>query len=830
MNMHTPKILLAVLAALVLAACGDTSKTNTLDDISHDADPENYTGPDAATDDVLAFQAELWSKIAGGDRCGACHNQVTGQAPLFARDDDVNLAYAAANPLVNLANPEESELVARVASGHNCWREDGDTDICAEEMATYIRNWAQASIGGPASTVTLVAPPEYIPGATKNFPPTSTLFAATVWPVLNEYCERCHAPDAENPQAPFFAQDNVDAAYSAARNAINLNSPASSRFVQRLGEEAHNCWDVCADNAAEMQAAIQAMADAIIIEPLAPETIASRALGLREGIVASTGGRHESNLVAKYQFKEGSGNIAHDTSGDISGPIDLTLSPTGVSWVGGWGLRFDGGKAQGTTLASRKLYSRLLASGEYSIEAWVTPANTSQEGPARIVSYSGGDDVRNFMLGQSMYSYNFLNRTSGTDGNGEPSLSTAGELLQASTQHVVVTYTPVEGRRVYVNGAYTEDPDPSDSGTFSAWNDSFALVLGSEVDGSNPWRGEIRMLAIHGRALTPEQIDQNFQAGVGERFYLLFAIGHLIDAPETYVLFEGSRFDEYSYLLSAPRVVSLNEDYTPSNIPLAGMRIGVNGQVPNLGQAYTTVDVVLDGESWVPGSGQQLSGIGTIIPLASGPDFDRFFLTFERLGALENVQTGSTPPAPADPLGDPQPDIGLRLFETINVALSEITTIPTTHINAAATPRIDVPAMYELVKQQLPASDLISGFSSAHQIGITQLAMEYCSALVEDPLSTTYFAGFNLDGAYTSVLDTPAERSALIDPLILHVANTNLLSMPVVEDFGNELDALIVRLSDSCTGSCTANPVGRTQLIAKAVCTAASANAALLLQ
>ncbi|MFZ5724320.1 MAG: LamG-like jellyroll fold domain-containing protein [Pseudomonadota bacterium] len=811
--------ILAVSAAALLAACGEDSDTKTLPDTSHDIDPAAYSGPPPATADVAAFKQFVWNNLATANRCGNCHG-TGGQSPQFVRDDDINLAYAAANTVADLVDPEDSRLVERVDNGHHCWSDD--TDICAEVMTTYIRNWAQATVGGPASEVVLTAPPEHIPGATKNFPPDSTLFGNTVWPVVNEYCAGCHAPDADNPQAPFFAQDDIESAYAAARNTIDLNDPADSRLVQRLRNEFHNCWDDCAANAGEMQEAVEAMADNIVVTPLPPETIASRALGLREGIVASSGGRHEANVIAKYEFKEAGGTLVHDTSG-ISPALDLTLTGA-ATWVGGWGVRFDGGKAQGSTLNSRKLHDLLGASGEYSIEAWIAPANVTQEGPARIVSYSGGDDVRNFMLGQSMYNYDFLNRNDDTDGNGEPALSTADadQRLQATLQHVVVTYTASGGRRIHVNGEYTGDVDPAGPGTFAGWNNSFALVLGSEVDGTSPWRGVIRLLAVHSRALNDEQIAQNFEAGVGERFFLLFAIGHLIDEPDTYVLFEGSQFDSYSYLLAAPRVISLDPAFSPGSIPLAGMRIGINGGVPTVGQAYGTLDTTVDDGQWIPGTGQLLSRLGTAIPLENGPDFDQFFLTFERLGDQENVSTPSMSPAPPLPVGAPVPDIGLRLFDTINAALSEITGIP---VNDPA-----VADMYLRVKQQLPASDLITGFSSAQQIGITQLAIEYCNTLVEDPVSSIYFAGFNLDAPYNTALDSAGERSALIDPLVLHVANTSLLTMPDIVDINTELDALITRLVDSCTGACAADPVGRTQTIAKAVCTAASANAAMLIQ
>ena len=61
---------------------------------------------------------------------------------------------------------------------------------------------------------------------------------------------------------------------------------------------------------------------------------------------------------------------------------------------------------------------------------------------------------RNFKLGQTMYNYDFFNRSSVTNANGDPQLSTPDddEVLQATLQHVVATFDPVDGRRIYVNG------------------------------------------------------------------------------------------------------------------------------------------------------------------------------------------------------------------------------------------------------------------------------------------------------------------------------------------------------------------------------------------
>ena len=98
---------------------------------------------------------------------------------------------------------------------------------------------------------------------------------------------------------------------------------------------------------------------------------------------------------------------------------------------------------------------------------------------------------------------------------------------QAALQHVVMTYSPVEGRRFYVNGVYTGDTDAQGGGSLADWDDTFALVLGNETSTNRQWEGVLRMVAIHNRALTPTQIQQNFDAGVGEKYFMLFNVSHL---------------------------------------------------------------------------------------------------------------------------------------------------------------------------------------------------------------------------------------------------------------------------------------------------------------
>jgi hypothetical protein len=835
---------IATLSVIALSGCQDGVSTESQPQTN--VTSSTYSGPAARTDDIQSFRVSLWEPLRAENRCGACHG-TGGQAPLFVREDDVNLAYEAVNAYINRVEPDKSPLVTKVGNGHNCW-EASDT-ACASIITNYIEAW----VGSGATTgreIQLEVPVDHIVGESKQFPVDSALFATYVHPLLTTYCAECHVETATSPQSPYFADGDEDSAYAAVRNAIDLDTPSNSRLVQRL-LELHNCWDDCPSNAAEMENAITQMANSIAPTSIDPALVVSRALSLPEGVVASGGSRHETDLIALFEFKTGTGNIAYDTSG-VDPAINLNLSGD-VSWVKGWGVEFGsaGGKAQGTTSDSSKMAQLIQATGEYSVEAWLVPANVTQEGPARIVSYSAGVDQRNFTLGQSMYNYDFLHRSSTTDANGEPAHSTADadEDVQAAEQHVVITFDPTNGRRIYVNGTFTDDVDETASGNINDWDDSYALVLGSEVSGAYPWAGKVRLLAVHNRALTETQIKQNFDAGVGEKYFLLFNISDHVDGqlcapvsipdpndpnstilstPLDLIMFEVSQFDNYSYMFRDPRYVCLDGAFnTAASVPLEGMRIGINGKEAAIGQGYTRLATTINGTDYTP-AGQSLSNIGTTIPLEKGADNDQFFLTFERLGSNVNVYTEPAVPQPATPADSgPASRVGLRTFEEISASMSALTGVPRTNSAIVST--------YTTIKQQMPSSEDINSFLSSHQVAVSQLAIEYCSEMVDDAsLRSSFFPNFDFTAVASAVPDATWQTD-LVDPIINNIIGQDIDTQPLAADVGSELMTLLTNTSDStkptglarCGSSCSAD---RTYVVTKAACASVLGSAALLLQ
>ncbi|MCP5180082.1 MAG: LamG domain-containing protein [Pseudomonadales bacterium] len=807
------QILPLLLCISLLQACGGGSgATTTINPQTSVPEVGNYTGPAPQTSDVQAFKRNVWDNLVPNNRCGSCHNE--SQTPRFVRADDINLAYDAANGVVNLADPGQSLMVTKVRGGHNCWL--ADDNACGDILETYIAAWAGDSLGAPAKTVQLTPPPLSDPGDSRNFPADSAQFAATVYPLLTQFCAGCHSDTATIPQSPFFASGDVDVAYAAAQAKMDLGTAANSRLVLRLRGEFHNCWSDCAANADTMQNAIQSLADSVPVTQLDASLVTSKALKLVDGIVSSSGGRNEANIIALYEFKTGNGNTVFDTSG-VEPALNLTLSG-GYQWVGGWGIQFTGGKAQGATGASRKLHELIRATGEFSVEVWNAPGNVTQDGPARIVTYSGAVDRRNFLLGQTQYNYDSFVRSDQTDEGGAPQLSTADadEDLQATLQHVVLTYDPVNGRRLYVNGESTGDVDTVAGGLLTDWDDTFALAIGSEVDNSNRWLGTVRLLAIHNRALSPAQILQNFDAGVGERYYLLFNVSDHVGVADAYVVFEVSQFDSYAYLFNQPFFTILGGGVLPADTVLRGMRIGLNGRELNVGQGFGKLSTTLTASDIATAQGQLLlSTQGTVIPLEKGPALDEFFLTFEQLGSSSNVVVEADPVAPPPPPDQPRsPALGIRTFAAIHATMSAMTGVPTTQSQVANT--------YDLVRRAMPALPALGGFISSQQMGVTQLAISYCSVLVDDTTArAAYFPGLNFNAQPTVAL---ADRSVLIDPLLAHMIGQNLSVQPDPADVTAEINTLVDRLS-ACGGSCEAD---RTARITKGACAAVLGSAAML--
>ncbi|MBS0420523.1 MAG: LamG domain-containing protein [Proteobacteria bacterium] len=817
-------VAVATLLASLAACTAGGPATSQTQQTTPGSSAASYTGPAAANADVQAFKVNLWENIRTSDKCGGCHHE-GGQSPMFARSDDVNAAYQAANPLINFSQPDQSTLVLQVGSGHNCWV--ADAKACADTMLTWIKAWIGNS--ATSSTAVVLTPPTSTDVAGgKQFPTNETdggtnSFYNTVYQDLRPFCKGCHAPDAASPQTPYFAQVDVHAAYLAAQDKINLNSPDQSRFVVRLGAEHHNCWTVngpadCAGSAADMLAKIKQFANAITVQPIDPNLLLSKGLKLHDGTVASGGNRSEANLVAKYEFKTMTGTTAYDTSG-VTPSADLMFTGD-VSWVGGWGININmGGKAQATTATSAKIASMIQSTGEFSIEAWVAPANVAQTS-AWVVSYSGSETTRNTTLGQAGMSWTASTRSDQTTANGNKTLDTTDATkfpVQAALQHLVMTYSPQDGQKIYVNGVDTKLKNNFPGGSLASWDNTFALVLGAETNGKDQWMGVIRFVAIHNRALTADQVMQNFNAGVGEKYFMLFDVTPLTGVPQSYVEVTASVLDNYSYLFTAPTFVSLNPNAVVSNVPLAGIRYGVNGQLQTSGQSWQMINTTLKANN------QALSKVGGIVAADKGADTDLMFLAFDKIGSHSHPYSIPVGPV-ADPVftGISPPLSGVKFYGQINAAMATITRVP------ASTPAVNT--LYNSLQQSLPTTNDLSAFVASAQTAISQLADAYCTQAVS---SKTLFPTVDLTQPAASYFGTttPAggsaqanNRALVITPLVNAVTGGAAVSPnPQATVITNALNTLINTLVVAPDNATTTQTV-------QGACSAVLGSAAVSLQ
>lgn len=867
--------------ALSLAACsggsGGGTEVNTPAPGGDNGGGFQYSGPAPVSPDVQRFKLAFYDNLV--TRCSNCHSSTAtpAQPPFFVDRADVNVAYAAARTVVNLENPTMSSIVAKVGGGHNCW-ESPNNAACRVQMISFIEKWANDG-GGGATAVKLTAAADRDPNGAdadgdgigdgfRSFPATAGevgYAASNLYQLLRARCAGCHLESSATAQQPYFASNNIDVAFEAVKSKVDLNDAAfanpalkaKSRLVVRLRDEFHNCWTAsCGADAAVMQTAIRALA--LSITPRVLPMPANRSAGqlLEDGVIGSSGGRFETYQVALWRFSEGEGSLVSDTSG-VAPAINLALN--GVEgedyrWIGGSGIQFNGARAHSTSAGAGKLRDILAVAGEYSLEAWVTPANTAQEGPAEIIAYGDGATNRNFMLGQELYNYAAFNRSGATNNRGEPALLTPDddEVLQASLQHVVMTFDPVAGRRLYVNGAAIAATDPAGGGTLADdWSRDYGFILAGDLGGTRTWRGAIRLVAVHERALGVAEVMQNSLIEPGEKRYVLFNISNLDGAPAScrggnsssycFIYFEVSQYDSYSYLFSRPHFISFNPAGIPEGLVIRGLRLGINGRLAPVGQAFAAVDAVIAGASYTagdePGSGQLLSQAGTIIARENGGEADLFYLEFDRIG----TSADRTPPPVVLPFAfaldaAPAIDMGWRTFDEISASFAALTGVPVSAAIPGTSPSITVNDVFDTVRQQLPAVADFNGLLASHHTAIAQLAVAYCSAAVND-------AGYRAALLPTLNINTNAAavtwQSAVIDPLLNAAVAVNLWGSANAGYRGQLSTELSALISHDGSGGRTAGlawcgggscPAGRTAAVATATCAAVLGSAAATLQ
>jgi hypothetical protein len=181
-------------------------------------------------------------------------------------------------------------------------------------------------------------------------------------------------------------------------------------------------------------------------------------------------------------------------------------------------------------------------------------------------------------------------------------------------------------------------------------------------------------------------------------------------------------------------------------------------------------------------------------------------------------------------------EVGLRTFDEINAAMASMTGVDPA----------DIQASYLVMRQSLPSVETIEGFLAAQQMSITQLAIEYCDALVESSALRnaffdtavgaptnfdfnasvgTAFAGGKatvlVDDLYSKMIGLPGSGADLSD------APTRADIQQVLVDGYTDGPNTVASLLDTMSSDCAACD---TKAIVKGLCGAVLGSSAMLVQ
>lgn len=219
--------------------------------------------------------------------------------------------------------------------------------------------------------------------------------------------------------------------------------------------------------------------------------------------------RIESGLVALFDFRSLVDGKFPDRSG-LGNSADLTPSdPEAVRLTPG-SLTL----SEPTRLRSRdrpeQISDLVRISGELTVEIWIEPSKDLESSAAVILAMSNGTDQRNFSLEQVDGRFQARFRTSKTGSGEAATISTPEGGAGPSLAHVVFTRDRTGRSRMFLNGEIVAEE--TIAGSASDWEKT-TLTIGNGPRGKQPWLGTLRLTAIYGRDLLPEEVARNFRAG-----------------------------------------------------------------------------------------------------------------------------------------------------------------------------------------------------------------------------------------------------------------------------------------------------------------------------
>ncbi|RMF69067.1 MAG: LamG domain-containing protein, partial [Cyanobacteria bacterium J069] len=187
-----------------------------------------------------------------------------------------------------------------------------------------------------------------------------------------------------------------------------------------------------------------------------------------------------------------------------------------VNWLPEGGMAIAQSALVASTGPAEKLITAIGDSNALTVEAWVRQGRvlTYQNAIGRIVTLSRQPEQRNFTLGlteRRKYAFTLRTGNTGNDGASGKFLE-GGDAQENQLVHLVYTRDSAGNATLYVNGQAVRS-DRLEGNLKTVWENTFRLALGNELLGADrTWRGTYHLVAVYGRALSPDEVSQNFAA------------------------------------------------------------------------------------------------------------------------------------------------------------------------------------------------------------------------------------------------------------------------------------------------------------------------------
>ncbi len=207
----------------------------------------------------------------------------------------------------------------------------------------------------------------------------------------------------------------------------------------------------------------------------------------------------------------GPGDTVVDTS-SYGEPLNLTISDTDdITWIADGGLQIDDEIRIASSGPATKLHTALSATDELTVSVIFKPKYAPPADDSRIVTYGVDSSNVNFCVRQqdSVARIEGRVRTTTSNSEGEPAVTTPdGDLDTSVMHHVILTYDG-ESVKIYRNGTLEDSEDRT--GTFSGWDEDYLLTLANCDESDKPFEGVLYKVQIYDRGLNVFQVEDVFQ-------------------------------------------------------------------------------------------------------------------------------------------------------------------------------------------------------------------------------------------------------------------------------------------------------------------------------